>query len=590
MTHDDDLDQPELRELLEERARVSDFEVEPLRRFAAQLPPRRRSWGRGILAAAAGIVVVLAGLGALAILTVPWGSSGAAPQPPNPSYFVGDPRLAVCNAKAADAIAIFELQHLSDYAAQLPNAYPLIGLQADPSDRALVIVFKGPGSAERLQTGGSTQTADTHDLCLVIGADAAHWQQVGVGAVDTTGLQAFKPEPTGTPIAADLLPWVNACGGVEAGINRVLQLPHGTDAMTLNSVQVPISTMTADPMTIVVYDGAHPFAPLGTPPAPGATVAPREPGYQDLCILVGSDPATAKRTIVETGPTGEITDAPSGGPGESSTSLPTSDVSPGPSTAPDAPSGSIPPASPSSNLQPQISAADCASLKFSERRCLAVVEQARKSAGVDWAGITSVNLAEPQSNVALGGMTVRVAEVTFTMVDGSTASATAGCSAFLAQYDAVCTDHPQIRLATPFGGGYHDVPCGSVPAGEPGASCATPLPTINANAPTVPLRIGSQDYPLAVGHQEILVGQATLPNGILSEARFSLADPTTQAFGVDGAVTLVVRSTDPSRPAFDNAFTHGWYPGSEVVNVYLVLDVVSVTPGATLQVRDLVVR
>jgi len=284
MTHDDDLDQPELRELLAERATVSPTELEPLRRFVAELPPRRRSWSRGILAAAAGIVVLLAGVGALAILTVPWGSSGAAPSPPNPAYFANDPRLAVCNAKASDAEAIFELKHLSDYAAQLPNAYPLVGLQADPSDPALVIVFGGQGSADR---EGGTPPPGSHDLCLVVGADAKHWQQLGIVAVDTTGLEAFKPEPTGTPIAADLLPWVNACGGASAGINRVLQLPHGSDAMTLNSVQVPISLMTDAPMTIVVYDGAHPFAPLGTPPAGAASVAPRQPGYQDLCILVG---------------------------------------------------------------------------------------------------------------------------------------------------------------------------------------------------------------------------------------------------------------------------------------------------------------
>ena len=78
MTHDDNLDQPELRELLEERASVSDVEVEPLRRYVEQLPPRRRSRGRWILAAAAGIVVVLAGLGAVAVLTVPGGVSSAA--------------------------------------------------------------------------------------------------------------------------------------------------------------------------------------------------------------------------------------------------------------------------------------------------------------------------------------------------------------------------------------------------------------------------------------------------------------------------------------------------------------------------------
>ena len=582
MTHDDNLDQPELRELLEERASVSDVEVEPLRRYVEQLPPRRRSRGRWILAAAAGIVVVLAGLGAVAVLTVPWGSSGAAPWPPNPAYFANDPRLAVCNATVTDAVAIFELVHVADYAAQLPNAYPLTGLQANPSDPALVIVFKGPGSVDR---GGETAAPGTHDLFLVVGADAAHWQQIGIVAVDTTGLAAFKPEPTGTPLAADLLPWVQQCGGVSAGINRVLQLPHGTDAMTLNSVQVPISLMTADPMTIVVYDGAHPFAPLGTPPAPGATVAPRDPGYQDLCILVGSDPAKVKRTIVESGPAGQIT-GPSGEP----VTLPAPPTPVVASTAPDAPSGSIPPASPSSVLRPQISAADCAALGFSDNRCLAVVEQARQTNSLDWSQIVTVHLAKPATGAWLGG--APVADVTFTMADGTTAKATTTCLTANQGSDPVCTDRPEIQLSMPYGpgSGYNDVPCGSVPAGEPGASCATPLPTVDPAATSVPLRIASVDYGLTVGSQVIYLGQATLPNGILSDAHFSLADRMTQAFGVTGPVQLVITSTDPSRPAFDNAFSHGWHPGSEVVSVSLVLDVTSVTPGATLQVRDLVVR
>ena len=138
--------------------------------------------------------------------------------------------------------------------------------------------------------------------------------------------------------------------------------------------------------------------------------------------------------------------------------------------------------------------------------------------------------------------------------------------------------------------GYYDVPCGAVPGGEPGSSCATPLPTVNPKATAVPLRIAAHDIPLATGHQELLVGHATLPNGVLSDASFSLADPTTQAFTVNGEVQLVIRSTDPSRQPFDNAYVHGWHPGSEVVNVYLVLDVLTVQPGATLQIRDLVVR
>ena len=145
MTHDDDLDQPELRELLAERATVSPPEVERLRRFATQLPPRRRSWGRGILAAAAGIVVLLAGVGALAIVALPKASTGAPLKPQDPAHFANDPRLAVCNVKASEAIAIFEIPHFYDYGAYI-RLGGQIAIGGDENAPALVIVRSGPGN------------------------------------------------------------------------------------------------------------------------------------------------------------------------------------------------------------------------------------------------------------------------------------------------------------------------------------------------------------------------------------------------------------------------------------------------------------
>lgn len=150
-------------------------------------------------------------------------------------------------------------------------------------------------------------------------------------------------------------------------------------------------------------------------------------------------------------------------------------------------------------------------------------------------------------------------------------------------------------LIAPYGAGsgYHDVPCGAVPGGEAGSACATPMSGIDPDAARagVPLEAASHDYAIAgLGPQEILVGSATLPNGILSDARFSLADPFTRAFAVRDGIALVVRPLDPARPLFVNIYAHGWYTGTEEVEVYLVFDVTAFTPGATLEVRDLVVR
>lgn len=455
----DDRD-PALRHLLERRAEVRDEEIDALRSFVSSLPARRRRRlpAFGVLAAAAGVLVVIGGFGLVIALSPLGGSAGAAPQAPDPAAFAGDPRLGVCNATVDDALAIVELQHVRDYAAQLPRAYPLIGLQADPNAPALVIVRKGPGTPQRAGETPASAAPGSHDLCLVIGADAAHWQQVAVVDVDTSGLLASLP-PNDRP---------------------------------------------------------------------------------------------SEEHAASTGPT----------------------PTPSPSSSADA------------GLPQQVAVADCTALGFSARRCLAVVEAAMAQRSLGWADITGVHLEQP-SLVTLGG--APVAEVTFELVDGSSASATTVCPLGANLYSPVCTEHPQIRLSTPIDG-YRDVPCGSVPGGEPGSACATPLPAIDPTAAAVALRVDAADYPLAVGRQEILVGQTTLPNGILTDARFSLADPSTQAFTVDGAVALELRSADPSRPPFTNAYQHGWHVGSEVVNVYLVLDVTTMQPGAMLQVRNLIVR
>ncbi len=246
------------------------------------------------------------------------------------------------------------------------------------------------------------------------------------------------------------------------------------------------------------------------------------------------------------------------------------------------------------SLPPQLDPAECATMSFAAERCLAVVERARDEASLDWADIVAVHLASPAPDIdSLGSHPV--AEVTFELGDGSTVPDEVRCLNVGALDDPVCTDNPAIPVYAPYAmnAGYHDVPCGSTPGGEPGSACATPLPTIapHAAAEAVPLEIAARDIPItSTGPMEINVGPAVLPNGVLSDARFSLADPFTRAFAVADGIRLEVRSQDPTRPPFDNAYAHGWYPGTEAVEVYLVFDVTSFTAGAQLQLRDLIVR
>jgi len=159
--------------------------------------------------------------------------------------------------------------------------------------------------------------------------------------------------------------------------------------------------------------------------------------------------------------------------------------------------------------------------------------------------------------------------------------------------------HEYLRMPSLSGA---DVACSTTdPAGNPaGCVVPTPLPTYEpaALAASVPLRIASLDIPLTTGPKAIYVGQATIANGVLREATFSIAGipdgvvgVPPQGFTVADAITLDVRPADAKRPAFTGGpLARGWHSGTEVVKVYLVFDVTSVQPGATLQVLNLVVR
>lgn len=562
-----------LRETLPGRAAVEEADTQRLRASIAALPGRRRA-GRGgaLLAVAAGIVVVL-GLGALLVSQLPIAHSGAAPQAPDPAAFASDPRLAVCGLTSKDAEAIFEMDHVRDYPLHLPAAYPLTGLQADPEAPALVIVRAGPASPDR---EGDSPGAGNHDICMVVGADASGWAPVTILDVDTSGPIAHLPEPTGTPFADALAPWAERCGGADARILDVYTFARGTDSATRIVLDPSAPELATDePAAVIVYVDVQPFAPLGTPPADSATIAPREPlapDHHDICVLVGADPATATRTIHE-----DVVVATVAGRASPTTE-------------------SSPPATPGV-LPAQLEPAVCRELRYPDARCLAIAERALADARLAWTDVAQVSITHnPQGNgVNLGGRGPGDT-VTLTLTDGSQRRQDVGCPGLVAgRFDPACSDNPEVRLSSPFGdgSGYHDVPCGATPGGDPGSACATPMPDIKPSAAkrAAPLRIDSQDIPIAsTGHLELDMGRATVPNGILSDARFTLADIHTRAIQTEDGIRLEVRSLDPSRPPFENIYEHGWYPGTEDVEVFLVMDVTSVTPGAMLQVRDLVVR
>jgi hypothetical protein len=237
----------------------------------------------------------------------------------------------------------------------------------------------------------------------------------------------------------------------------------------------------------------------------------------------------------------------------------------------------------------------CAVYELSPRRCKAIVEILGERLGIAGRPVTRIELLpdpgcgepDPQILCSRGGIIVRVR---FRFGDGGSAEDSVFCGGIGGQYTILCTETPEIRISSPTMGGYRDVPC----AGEAPDGCATPLPTLEpaAAAAARPLTIAARDITIdREGKFEISLGQAVLPNGILTEASFSLRDPLTQAVSMgDGGVWLDVRPVDSNAPPFDNYYQRGWHEGTDTVDAVVVFDIVSFEPGAMLELRDIVVR
>jgi hypothetical protein len=230
----------------------------------------------------------------------------------------------------------------------------------------------------------------------------------------------------------------------------------------------------------------------------------------------------------------------------------------------------------------------CDEYGFSQRRCDAIVLWARDQLPAGHAAIRAIELApnpEPEA-VRLGGSFTAL--VRFRLEDGTTQEFPLYCG-LGGHWSILCTEKPEIRISSPTMGGYRDIPC----AGEAPDGCATPLPTLEPAAADAsrPLTIAARDITIdREGKFEISLGQAVLPNGILSEASFSLRDAFTQSLSVGDGVWLDIRPIEPGAPPFDNYYQRGWHEGTETVDAVLVFEVVSFEPGATLELRDIVVR
>jgi hypothetical protein len=225
----------------------------------------------------------------------------------------------------------------------------------------------------------------------------------------------------------------------------------------------------------------------------------------------------------------------------------------------------------------------CAGLDFSEVRCRAIVARAAQQAGIAQQEVVSARFLAREPDARLGGF--RIAVVSLAFAGGRERVEEVWCTGISGGADRVCHDDPQIWIG---GGVDRDVPC----TGEAPAGCATPPPTPRpaSVAAAQPLDVDALDIPLDhVGRYEVLVGDAGLPDGYLSERRASLANSRPTTFWIDDGIRLEVRPTEAGRPAIGSIYRDP-YDGVEPVRVFLVFDVVEASPGATLEVRDILVR
>jgi hypothetical protein len=228
---------------------------------------------------------------------------------------------------------------------------------------------------------------------------------------------------------------------------------------------------------------------------------------------------------------------------------------------------------------------DCARLGFSEVKCRLIVSRAATQAGIEPLEVSSARFVSrvPEPGVQLGG--TRIAVVALTLAGGEERVEEVWCTGISNDGDRICHHDPHIRMSQ---GIDTDVPC----PGEPPDGCATPPPTPRPASvkAAVSLDLPSLDISLdRVGSYEIEVGEAGLPDGTLSERRATLRDARPTTFWIDDGIRLEVRPTEAGRPPIGSMYRDP-YDGVEPVRVFLVFDVVETSPGAVLQVRDILVR
>jgi hypothetical protein len=227
---------------------------------------------------------------------------------------------------------------------------------------------------------------------------------------------------------------------------------------------------------------------------------------------------------------------------------------------------------------------------YSRTRCQAMVDVGAAEVSRNRGDVVATVIVPdppPQGGGGLtlgGGPPIRV-RIAFS--DGTTHDASM-CG--LLSIAPACSNEQQLQAWSVVRSGYTDVPCaGAAPDG-----CATPHPTLepSAAAAASPLVLDAVSIPLdKLGRYEIVLGEGSLPNGIVTESAFQFVEAWPEDVALrDGAARMEIRSLEPDGKPFEIYYMHGWRPGVERIQAVLTFDVLWFAPGATLEIRNVVVR
>jgi hypothetical protein len=223
---------------------------------------------------------------------------------------------------------------------------------------------------------------------------------------------------------------------------------------------------------------------------------------------------------------------------------------------------------------------------FNAVRCLAMTDKAAFQLHTTREDITAIVVVpEPTPEVREGVTILQTRsggppiDLLVTLADGTIHQTTLFCVGV--NTEPACVDDPHLDAhSISLDGGFFDRTADAtpVPSGAP-----------DALAEATELRVDRLDIRIDhTGPNEVVLGEAWLPNGLLTEADFALVDDWPADITIlDGGVSLEVRAD--GRP-IQNIYEHGWREGTELVEAVLVFDVFRFDPGAKLSIQDVVVR